>query len=32
MAQIVATSSYLKDVIGLGANKAGTNSAITIIE
>ena len=25
MAQIVSTSSYVKDVIGLGANQAGTN-------
>ena len=31
MAQIIATTSYLKDIIGLGANQAGTDSANAII-
>ena len=31
MAQIVATSSYLKNVIGLGSNQAGTDPANLII-
>ena len=31
MAQIVDTHSYLKDVIGLGANQAGTDRANSII-
>ena len=30
MAQIVATRSYLKDVIGLGYNQAGTDQANAI--
>ena len=31
MAQIVATCSYLKYVIGLGSNQAGTNRVNAII-
>ena len=31
MAQIIATRSYLKDFIGLGANQAGTDRANSII-
>ena len=31
MAQIVATRSYLKEVISLGSNQSGTDRANTII-